>query len=117
MRNISRPKGWVKADAVRVIKNKGKWTVQIRRKKAPKRKRNSPSGRKKAKDYRVERMKKTGRYNSGRVRRNVAGFLDANGEFHPIRDSPGYNYAGAIAKKKRAARKRKSTTKRKKGKR
>jgi len=92
MRNISRPKGWVKADAVRVIKNKGKWTVQIRRKRKAKQ-------------------------NSGRVRRNVAGFLDANGEFHPIRDSPGYNYAGAIAKKKRAARKRKSSTKRKKGKR
>ena len=33
MKMISRPKGWVKADAVRVTRNKGRLVVEIRRKK------------------------------------------------------------------------------------
>jgi len=33
MKMISRPKGWVKADAVRVRRNKGRLVVEIRRKK------------------------------------------------------------------------------------
>jgi len=82
MRNISRPKGWVKADAVRVIKNKGKWTVQIRRKpKAkPRRKSKNPSARlrkkkslgprgKTWKDYeRKERAKITSSFGGKRTR-------------------------------------------------
>ena len=37
MRTIARPKGWVKADAVRVVRNGGKLMVEIRRRKSGKR--------------------------------------------------------------------------------
>lgn len=39
MKLIKKPKGWVRADAVRVTRNKGRLLVEIRRK--PKRKRSS----------------------------------------------------------------------------
>jgi len=39
MKLMKRPKGWVRADAVRVVRNKGKLVVEIRRKK----KRRSPA--------------------------------------------------------------------------
>jgi hypothetical protein len=44
MRMMKRPKGWVRADAVRVRRNKGKLVVEIRRKK----KRNPSKKRKKS---------------------------------------------------------------------
>jgi hypothetical protein len=51
MRTIARPKGWVKADAVRVVRNGGKLMVEIRRKK--KRKANPPRKRKPARKKRA----------------------------------------------------------------
>ena len=105
LKRLNKSTGWMKATSVKIRRNKGKYEVLIRRSKPARR--NSSSGAKKAKAYHVERMKKTGRYNTGPILRNVGGYVDADGEFHPIRDSPGYDYAGVIAKKKRAAAKKK----------
>lgn len=35
MRMIGRPKGWIKADSVRVVRNGGKLVVQVKRKRKP----------------------------------------------------------------------------------
>jgi len=43
IKNMSRPKGWVKADAVRVVRNKGRYEVQIRRKRAATKKKHNPA--------------------------------------------------------------------------
>lgn len=40
MKTIRRPKGWVKADAVRVVRKNGRYEVQIRRK--PKKRKSNP---------------------------------------------------------------------------
>lgn len=72
MKTIPRPKGWIKADQVRVVRNGGKLVVQIRRKNknpARKPKANSGGGRKKAKAWHVQKMKTTGRYNPSSKRK------------------------------------------------
>lgn len=63
MRNISRPKGWVKADAVRVRKNKGRYIVEIRRKKKsnPHKKRKAKKRASKRKATRRRKTTKKGR--------------------------------------------------------
>ena len=115
LKPVRKSTGWMNGPAntqIKFKKNPGGATEVYIRRKARK---NSASGAKKAREYHAEKMRKTGRYNTG-YHRNVGGFVDANGEFHPIRDSEGYDYAGVIAKKKRAARKRapakRKTTKR-----
>jgi hypothetical protein len=57
MRRINVPKNWVKADAVRVRRNKGKLVVEIRRK----RKRNPAKKRKKSTRRKSARRKSTSR--------------------------------------------------------
>jgi hypothetical protein len=54
---MKRPKGWVKADAVRVVRNKGKLVVEIRRK----RKRNPAKKHKKSTRRKSARRKSTSR--------------------------------------------------------
>ena len=114
LKSIRKSTGWLNGPAgtntqIKFKKNPGGRTeVYIRRKART----NSASGAKKAREYHAEKMRKTGRYNTGQYR-NVGGFVDASGEFHPIRDSEGYNYAGVIAKKKRAAARKRAPAKRK----
>lgn len=103
------PRNWVRADAVRVRKVNGKNVVEIKRNPA-KKKRKAP------------RKRTTKRK---RMLRNVAGFMDQDGEFHPIRHSKGYSpekagdfashYTGAKYKKKPT--KKKTAAKRKRGRR
>ena len=114
LKPVRKSTGWLSGPAgtntqIKFKKNPGGRTeVYIRRKART----NSASGAKKAREYHAEKMRKTGRYNTGQYR-NVGGFVDASGEFHPIRDSEGYNYAGVIAKKKRAAARKRAPAKRK----
>ena len=113
LKPVRKSTGWLNGPAgtntqIKFKKNRGKTEVYIRRKART----NSASGAKKAREYHAEKMRKTGRYNTGQYR-NVGGFVDASGEFHPIRDSEGYNYAGVIAKKKRAAARKRAPAKRK----
>ena len=114
LKPVRKSTGWLNGPAgtntqIKFKKNPGGRTeVYIRRKART----NSASGAKKAREYHAEKMRKTGRYNTGQYR-NVGGFVDASGEFHPIRDSEGYNYAGVIAKKKRAAARKRAPAKRK----
>lgn len=115
MKTIKRPKNWVKADAVRVRRVGGKTVVEIRRKKKrnPPKKRNSPTGRKKATAILLKKYLETGRYaNRGRIP-NLAGFVDGEGKFHPIRGTKGYSgkKAGDPQTKRKATRQRKTKKK------
>lgn len=111
MRTISKPRNWIKATAVRVRRINGRDVVEIRRTKkrkpAAKRKRRNPPRKKRA--------------TVTKRRRNVAGYMDSSGEFHPIRHSKGYSpekagdFESHYARKKRATatKRRRKSTKRK----
>lgn len=93
---VNLPRNWVKADAVRVVRKNGRNVLEIKR---------NPAKRKAARKPNAAKRK--------RVLRNVAGYMDANGEFRPIRHSKGYSpekagdfasHYGTKKKKKKASR-------------
>ena len=48
-RMIARPKGWIKANRVRVVRNKGKLVVEVDRTKPKRKKKSNPSRKRKPK--------------------------------------------------------------------
>jgi len=97
------PRNWVKADAVRVRRVNGQNVVEIKRN--PAKKKRKPAAKKRK-----------------RVVRNVTGFMDSEGEFHPIRHSKGYSpqkagdfashYTSKVYKKKAKPTKKKAGARR-----